>query len=119
MSGADRAVADTPEEWPVHEVERIWDGLAGLPRVRLYGPSPTRPRTPTVSFDVEGISANEVARQLADRGLFLSHGDFYASTAVERLGRSRDGLVRIGCACYTSDDEVGRLIEGVRAVAGR
>ena len=28
MSAADRAVADTPEEWPVHEVERIWDGQA-------------------------------------------------------------------------------------------
>jgi 8-oxo-dGTP pyrophosphatase MutT (NUDIX family) len=28
VSPADRAVADTPEEWPVHEVERIWDGAA-------------------------------------------------------------------------------------------
>ena len=52
----------------------------------------------------------------AERGLFLSHGDFYATTAVERLGLSREGLVRIGCACYTTDEEIDRLLDGVRAI---
>jgi selenocysteine lyase/cysteine desulfurase len=27
------------------------------------------------------------------------------------------GLVRVGCSCYTSDAEVDRLIDGVRALA--
>jgi selenocysteine lyase/cysteine desulfurase len=31
---------------------------------------------------------------------------------VERLGVS-DGLVRAGCACYTTEAEVDRLLEGV------
>jgi hypothetical protein len=31
-------------------------------------------------------------------GLFLSNGDFYATTIVERLGHARDGVVRAGCA---------------------
>ena len=52
----------------------------------LYGPPPSEPRTPTVSFVVDGIPSAEVCRRLADRGLFASHGDFYATTAVERLG---------------------------------
>jgi len=30
------------------------------------------------------------------------------------LGDERDGLVRAGCAVYTSADEVERLVEGVR-----
>jgi selenocysteine lyase/cysteine desulfurase len=46
----------------------------------------------------------------------VSNGDFYAATVVERLGQSGDGLVRVGCSCYTSEDEVGRLIDGVRAL---
>jgi hypothetical protein len=36
------------------------------------------------------------------RGLFLSHGSFYAAIAVERLGLAPEGLVRAGCACYTT-----------------
>jgi selenocysteine lyase/cysteine desulfurase len=46
----------------------------------------------------------------------VSNGDFYATTIVERLGLAGDGLVRAGCACYTTEDEVERLIAGVRAL---
>jgi selenocysteine lyase/cysteine desulfurase len=36
---------------------------------------------------------------------------------TERLGAAPDGLLRAGCACYTSDDEIGRLIEAVERLA--
>jgi selenocysteine lyase/cysteine desulfurase len=98
-------------------VERLWAGLADIGGVTAYGPPPFRPRTPTVSFAVDGVPGGAVARSLSDLGLFVSHGDFYATTAVERLGRARDGLVRVGCACYTTEDEVERMLEGVRAIA--
>jgi cysteine desulfurase family protein (TIGR01976 family) len=98
-------------------VQRLWDGLSAIKRVRLYGPAPSVPRTPTVSFTVEGVASTDVARQLASRGLFLSHGDFYAATVVERLGLGAEGLVRAGCACYTNPDEIERLIEGVSEIA--
>ena len=42
---------------------------------------------------------------------------FYAQTVAERLGQARDGLVRLGCACYTSEDEVDRVVESLRAIA--
>jgi selenocysteine lyase/cysteine desulfurase len=58
-----------------------------------------------------------VSRRLAARGLFLSHGDFYAATVVERLGLGAEGLVRAGSACYTTADEIERLIEGVSELA--
>jgi selenocysteine lyase/cysteine desulfurase len=48
--------------------------------------------------------------------LFLSHGDFYAATIPERLGLGEEGLVRAGCACYTTAEEIERLIEGVAAI---
>lgn len=84
-------------------------------RVHLYGPDPSQPRTPTVAFTVDGISAEEVSRALAHAGLFASHGDFYAMTAIEKLGV--EALVRIGCACYTNEDEIDRLIRAVDRIA--
>jgi cysteine desulfurase family protein (TIGR01976 family) len=94
----------------------LWDGLTSIPGVRLYGPLPSQPRTPTVSLTIKDKSAEEVCRALVRRGLFASHGDFYALTVIARLGV--EALLRVGCACYTSEEEVRRLIEGVAAVAG-
>jgi len=95
-------------------VKRLWNGLRELERVRLYGPPPGTTRTPTIAFTVNGLPSIEVAQKLAERGIFLSHGDFYAMTVVERLGQAPHGLVRAGCACYTTTQEVDRLLDGVR-----
>jgi selenocysteine lyase/cysteine desulfurase len=37
-------------------------------------------------------------------------------TVVERLGLSNEGLIRAGCACYTTVAEVERLVEGVKEI---
>jgi selenocysteine lyase/cysteine desulfurase len=100
-------------------VTRLWDGLSAIDGVRVFGPEPHLPRTPTVAFTVKGKSSIEVARELADDAVFASNGDFYATTIVDRLGQAKDGMVRAGCACYTTAEEVDRLIEGVRAIARR
>ncbi len=101
-------------------VQQMWEGLAALPRVRLYGPKPgSSPRTPTISFVVDGIASGDVATRLAARGIFVSHGDFYAATIIERLGHAVDGVVRAGCACYTTSDEVDRLVSAVAEIASK
>lgn len=97
-------------------VERMWSGLAATRGVTLFGPRPDAPRTSTVSFTVAGMPSREVARRLAEQAVFVSHGDFYAQTVCERLGLGPEGLVRAGCACYTTEEEVCRLIDGVRAL---
>ena len=92
---------------------RMWNGLSAIPGVRMYGRPPGHARTPTVSFTLDGVVSDDVARALAKRAVFVSNGDFYATTVIERLGHAADGVVRAGCACYTTADEVDRLIEGV------
>jgi selenocysteine lyase/cysteine desulfurase len=101
------------------QVKRLWEELSAIGGVRLYGPAPQVERTPTVSFVIKGVASTDAARFLSERGLFVSHGDFYAQTVVDRLGLQPEGLVRVGCACYTSDEEVERLIEGVQELVGR
>ena len=91
--------------------QMMWDAFTAMPGLRVYGPPPTRPRTPTMSFTVKGMDADDVARRLAAEGLFVSSGDFYAATVCHRY--QIDALVRVGCACYTTEDDVRRLIDAV------
>jgi cysteine desulfurase family protein (TIGR01976 family) len=96
---------------------RLWNALSAMPRVRLYGPPPDSARTPTLAFTIEGCASTEAARRLAEKGIFLSHGDFYAYTIVQRLGLGEEGLIRAGCAIYTTDSEIDRLIDGVNKIS--
>jgi cysteine desulfurase family protein (TIGR01976 family) len=98
---------------------RLWNGLAAIDGVTLYGPRPGTPRTPTLSFTLRTHTTDDVAIALARDGVFVSNGDFYAATIIDRLGLVPDGLVRVGCSCYTTGDEVERLIDGVRRLAER
>jgi len=98
---------------------RLREGLKDIPSVRLYGPPPTGNRAPTLSFTVGDMPSRDVSSQLADGvGTFLSHGDFYATTVVDRLGLKEQGLVRAGIAIYTTEEEVDRVVEGVGRIAG-
>ncbi|HXH41280.1 MAG TPA: cysteine desulfurase-like protein [Thermoanaerobaculia bacterium] len=97
------------------QLRTLWDGLIALPKVRVYGPPPGEPRTPTVSFTIESVHPDDVARQLASAALFCSNGDFYATTCIERLG-CPDGVVRVGCAAYTTDDDIARLLEALPVI---
>jgi len=100
-------------------VERLWDGLTQIDGLRAFGPAPgTAPRTPTVSFVLQGLASAEVSRRLsAEHGIFCSYGDFYATDVARCLGVADVGLVRAGAACYTSLEEVDRLIAGVREIS--
>jgi cysteine desulfurase family protein (TIGR01976 family) len=95
----------------------LWNSLEAIDGIKLYGPRPGSPRTPTLSFTLRGYSTDEVAVALAKRGVFVSNGDFYAATIIDRLGLAPEGLVRVGCSCYTSQEEVDRLLDGVRELA--
>jgi selenocysteine lyase/cysteine desulfurase len=99
--------------------ERMWNGLASIEGVRVFGPAPgTAPRTPTMSFVLQGLPSADVSHRLADEhGIFCSHGDFYATDVARCLGVAEVGLVRAGAACYTSLAEVDRLIAGVGSIA--
>jgi cysteine desulfurase family protein (TIGR01976 family) len=97
--------------------ERMWRGLNGIDGIRIFGLPPGQKRTPTLSFVVDGVHSDKVAQHLAARGVFVSHGDFYAKTVVDRLGvRDVGGLVRAGCACYTTEDEIDRLVQEVKKI---
>lgn len=95
----------------------LWEGLAGIPGLRLFGPSPHAARIPTLSFTLVGVPAERLSRELASAGLFASSGNFYAATVAERYGQEAEGFLRIGLSCYSTHTEVARLVQAVRALS--
>lgn len=109
-------LADAYAKFAKHDallVKTLRDGLASIDTVKVYGPGLDQKRTSLVSSTVGRHRSRVVAEALVEDGLFLSSGDFYAATVVERLGLEEQGLLRSGCAIYTTQEEVGRLIDGV------
>ncbi len=96
--------------------QRFLDGLAALPRVRLYGPGSMDGRVPTFSMTVDGLPAHAAAERLAAANIFAWSGDFYAYEALRRLDLTDSGLLRVGFCQYSTAAEVDRLLEPLAAL---
>ena len=94
----------------------LLEGLLALPNVSVHGPRVLEDRTPTVCFSVDGRSADEVAAALAAERVAVWGGHYYAVEVMTALGLAEGGgALRAGVSCYTSVDDVERLL---RAVTG-
>ncbi len=103
------------EEYEESMLRLLDNGLAELSGVTRYG-SPTRRRTPTVLFSVDGVAPTDVYSGLAERGVNAPAGTFYAIECARHLGLGNTGAVRAGIAPYTTASDVNRLLEGVAAL---
>ncbi len=96
---------------------RLLEGLKEIPGIHIYGiaePDRIEQRVPTVSFTMEGLIPNEVARKLSEKNIFVWDGHFYAVRVVERLGLANNGgLVRIGLCHYNTLEEVEILLDSL------
>jgi len=101
---------------------RFMAGVAGLPRVRLYGLADLArldERTPTFALEVAGMAPDEASRRLGDQGIHTWSGDYYAVGVMERLGvASQGGLLRIGFVHYNTVEEVDRVLEALANLRG-
>ena len=96
-------------------LERALDGLGGIEGVTLYGAASER--APTIMFRVGTIHPKEAAAALAERGVAVWHGNYYAHELERFLGLAPDGALRAGFVHYNDESDVDRLIDGVRALA--
>jgi cysteine desulfurase / selenocysteine lyase len=99
-----------------HEMEltaAALDGLAGVPGVRVVGPTTTESRGGAVSFVVDGVHAHDVGQVLDDRGVAIRVGHHCAWPLHRRFGVA--ATARASFAVYNTLDEVSALVEGVQA----
>jgi cysteine desulfurase family protein (TIGR01976 family) len=99
-----------------HEFElsrALLSALDEIPGLRLYGladPHKLDQRVPTFSFTLEGRSPRAVAEALAEAGIYVWDGNYYALAVTQRLGvEAGGGMVRVGAVHYNTLEEVSRL----------
>lgn len=91
--------------------ERLLAGIAQSNAITLVGPRTMAGRVPTFAFTVEGMSSADVAQELANRGIFVWSGHFYAIETLARLDLAdATGLVRVGFCHYNTVAEVDLLL---------
>ncbi|MFV8052259.1 cysteine desulfurase [Mycobacterium sp. 48b] len=98
-----------------HEADLVaaaLEGLAGLPQVRVIGPTTTELRGSPVSFVVDGIHAHDVGQVLDDEGVAVRVGHHCAWPLHRRFGIA--ATARASFAVYNTLDEVDRLVAGIR-----
>jgi cysteine desulfurase family protein (TIGR01976 family) len=97
---------------------RFLEGIERIPAVRLIGiadPARAGERTPTFAIRLDDQHPLDSAKGLADRGIFVWDGHYYAIEVFDRLGLLESGgAVRIGFCHYHTPDEVDRVLEALR-----
>lgn len=94
--------------------DQLLDGLAALPDIKVWGitdPAQRAQRFATVSITHPRYKSLELAQHLADAGIFVWHGNYYALPLTERIGVEPDGMVRIGLVHYNTEEEVQYLLD--------
>ena len=57
------------------------------------------------------MSPKRIADALAERGIFVWEGNFYALELTEALGLEPEGVLRVGVLHYNTMDEVDRFLD--------
>ena len=102
--------------WAVEEYEadlaaRFRAALREIPGMEIYAAPEGVRKTPTVAFRVSGYTPREVTERMAQEGLFVADGHFYASTLARKLGiHDRGGWIRAGLAPYNTAEEVDNFV---------
>lgn len=103
--------------WEAPLALRLIEGLSTIDRLTIHGitdPGRVAERVPTVSFTVEGIAPETLARELAAENIFVWSGHNYAWEIVHQLGiPPEQGVVRIGAANYNTLAEIGETVDAV------
>lgn len=113
IGAAMRAVQDH-EDRLHRRLEAALDELPGVTR-RSRAPH----RSPTTLLTFADRPASAAYEFLADRGINAPAGSFYAVEASRWLGLGDTGGLRVGLAPYTDDEDVDRLIAGLREFTAR
>ncbi|MEM1185398.1 MAG: aminotransferase class V-fold PLP-dependent enzyme [Planctomycetota bacterium] len=120
LAGLVAALDAWTSDWHDREMAhtaRIIGELSDTPGVRVYGRRALEGRTPVVMFSVDGVGPRDVANRLDEQDICLRGGTHCAPLLHEAMGTAPDGAVRASPGAQTTDDEIDRFIEAIRALA--
>ncbi|MBK7452070.1 MAG: cysteine desulfurase-like protein [Anaerolineales bacterium] len=100
----------------------LLSALEAVPNIRIFGNTDARrldERIATFSFRIGDMNPRAVAEKLAAENIYVWDGNYYAINVSERLGvEDKGGMVRVGAVHYNTVDEVTKLGEALKKIAG-
>ena len=96
---------------------RLWQGLAEIPRVTLYGTDRMDRRLPVILANVEGMVPADVGAILdADFGIATRVGLHCAPLVHQRLGTGRAGGVRFSLGPFNTSEDIDHAVEAMESI---
>jgi cysteine desulfurase/selenocysteine lyase len=93
---------------------RLWQGLAQIPRVKLYGTDRLDQRLAVILANVEGMTPADVAAILdGDFGIATRSGLQCAPLVHQRLGTGKAGGVRFSLGPFNTSEDIDLVLEAM------
>ena len=99
---------------------RLYEGVAGVPGVTVYGGWAVAPERcgGIVALNVDGLDSAEVADALSSGwGIACRSGAHCAPLMHRALGTEQQGIVRLSCGWFNTEDEIDVAASAVREIA--
>jgi selenocysteine lyase/cysteine desulfurase len=94
--------------------------LSSIPGVRVHGPEDPRHTIAVVSFTFDGMSPSEIAFRLDDEYAIMARPGLHcAPSAHKTIHTFPQGTVRLSIGCFTTHEDVGRVIHAVAQIASK
>ena len=94
--------------------QRLVEGLALIPGIRVLGPAPGQERIGLASFDVAGVHAHDVGQYLDSKGIAVRVGHHCAQPLHRRLGLT--ATTRASTYLYNTTSDVDTFLAAVAEV---
>ncbi len=94
-----------------HITSYALERLANIPSLRVLGPRRSKDRIPVFAFDVAGIAAETLMRNLDARGVAIRAGDLSALPLLRHFGVRE--AARASCFLYTTQADIDEFIEAL------
>jgi cysteine desulfurase family protein (TIGR01976 family) len=98
--------------------QNLIEALEAIPQIHIWGITESHrllDRVPTVSFTMDNHPPRQIAEHLAQAGINVWDGNYYALAVTERLGlEDTGGMLRVGLVHYNLLDEIQRLHDALQ-----
>ena len=109
---------DTIREWELALMQRFYQGISGIPGVKVYGDFSTKDRAAIVSFNIGDYDSSEVSDELNVRyGIVTRPGAHCAPLMHQALGTVDQGAVRFSFSHFNTEEEVDVSVRAVKELA--
>lgn len=109
---------DNIREKELKHMWKFYNGVKGIPGIKVYGDFDTEVRCPVVTLNIADYDSSEVSDELLmTYGISTRPGAHCAPLMHEALGTVEQGAVRFSFSHYNTEEEIETAIAAIRELA--